>query len=87
MILSNVLIILFFNLFLFIFKSCLFCSISLNIVLLLISNDEINIFHHGEIKNAFTPNNKYGEIINLKRDNNKNFEILFGLGFTNFNEK
>ena len=42
-----------------------------------ITNDEINIFHHNQIKNAFTSNNKYGEIINIKRDNNKNFEILF----------
>lgn len=42
-----------------------------------ITNDEINIFHHKLIKNAFSASNKYGEIINIKRNKDKNFEILF----------
>lgn len=43
-----------------------------------ITNDEINIFHHNLIKNAFiTTTNKYGKIINIKRGKDKNFEILF----------
>lgn len=42
-----------------------------------ITNDEINIYHHNLIKNSYNSNNKIGESINLKRDKNKNFEILF----------
>jgi hypothetical protein len=42
-----------------------------------ITNDEINIYHHNLIKNAYNSNNKLGDTINLKKDKNKNFEILF----------
>lgn len=40
-----------------------------------ITNDEINIYHHNLIKNAYNSNNKLGETIYFKK--NKNFEILF----------
>lgn len=42
-----------------------------------ITNDEINIYHHNLIKNAYNSNNKIGDTINFKKDKNKNFEILF----------
>lgn len=42
-----------------------------------ITNDEINIYHHNLIKNSYNSNNKIGDTINLKKDKNKNFEILF----------
>jgi len=41
------------------------------------NNDEINIYHHSLIKNAYTTNNKYGDTINLKRGKDKNFEMSF----------
>lgn len=42
-----------------------------------ITNDEINVYHHNLIKNAYNSNNKIGDTINFKKDKNKNFEILF----------
>jgi hypothetical protein len=45
-----------------------------------ITDDEINIFHHNLIKNSFNKNNLNitpSTFIKIKRNSNKNFEIIF----------
>ena len=42
-----------------------------------LTNDELNFYHHDQIKNAYSASNKHGETIVLKRGADKNFEILF----------
>jgi hypothetical protein len=42
------------------------------------NNDEIKIKHYGLIKNSYiSSNNKIGDFININKNKNKNFEILF----------
>jgi len=41
------------------------------------NNDEINVNHHNLIKNSYNSNNKQTTIINIKKNKDKNFEILF----------
>lgn len=42
-----------------------------------LTNDELIFYHHDQIKNAYSTNNKHGEMIVIKRGTDKNFEILF----------
>lgn len=42
-----------------------------------LTNDELIFYHYDQIKNAYSTNNKHGEMIVVKRGTDKNFEILF----------
>jgi hypothetical protein len=42
-----------------------------------LTNDDININHMGLIKNSYTSTNKFGETINIHKNKDKKFEILF----------
>jgi hypothetical protein len=45
--------------------------------LITMNNDEIKIKHCGLIKNSYMSNNKIGDFINIHKNKDKNFEILF----------
>lgn len=51
------------------------CKIQNEIISL--NNDEIKIKHFGLIKNSYMSNNKIGDFINIQKNKDKNFEILF----------
>jgi len=53
------------------------CLSIINNKFIYLANDEINFYHHNQIKNAFATSNKQGELITIKRGSDKNFEILF----------
>lgn len=51
------------------------CKIDNEIITM--NNDEIKIKHYGLIKNGYMSNNKIGDFINIHKNKDKNFEILF----------
>jgi len=51
------------------------CKIDNEIITM--NNDEIKIKHYGLIKNSYMSNNKIGDFINIHKNKDKNFEILF----------
>lgn len=45
--------------------------------LIMLNNDELSFKFNSNIKNAFTTNNKLGTMINIKKNKDKNFVLLF----------